>query len=45
VQEPTYNQDGSYAVTEIRSQDNKDRWLVKLNLERGSFEELDYHLD
>jgi hypothetical protein len=28
VQEPTYNQDGSYAVTEIRSQDNKDRWLV-----------------
>jgi hypothetical protein len=43
VQEPTYNQDGSYAVTEIRSQDNKDRWLVKLNLERGSFEELDYN--
>jgi hypothetical protein len=35
VQEPTYNQDGSYAVTEIRSQDNKDRWLVKLNLERA----------
>jgi hypothetical protein len=34
VQEPTYNQDGSYAVTEIRSQDNKDRWLVKLNLEK-----------
>jgi hypothetical protein len=45
VQEPTYNQDGSYAVTEIRSQDNKDRWLVKLNLERGSFEELDYQHD
>jgi hypothetical protein len=43
LQEPTYNQDGSYAVTEIRSQDNKDRWLVKLNLERGSFEELDQH--
>jgi acetyl esterase/lipase len=45
VQEPTYNQDGSYAVTEIRSQDNKDRWLVKLNLERGSFEEIDYQHD
>jgi hypothetical protein len=28
-----------------RSQDNKDRWLVKLNLERGSFEELDYQHD
>jgi hypothetical protein len=25
VQEPTYNDNGSLAVTEIRSQDNKDR--------------------
>jgi dipeptidyl aminopeptidase/acylaminoacyl peptidase len=45
VQEPTYNKDGSYAVTEIRSQDNKDRWLVKLNLEKGTFEEIDYQHD
>jgi dipeptidyl aminopeptidase/acylaminoacyl peptidase len=45
VQEPIYNQDGSYAITEIRSQDNKDRWLVRLNLEKGSFEEIEYQHD
>ena len=45
VQSPVYNNDGSYAVSEIRSLDNKDRWLVKLNLEKGSFEEIDYQHD
>jgi dipeptidyl aminopeptidase/acylaminoacyl peptidase len=45
VQEPTYSEDGSYAVTEIRSQDNKDRWIVQLNLEKGSFDELDHQYD
>ncbi|UQD57076.1 prolyl oligopeptidase family serine peptidase [Flavobacterium sp. K5-23] len=45
VQEPKYNNDGSYAVTEIRSQDNKDRWIVKLNVEKGSFEEIDHQHD
>ena len=45
VQEPTYSSDGSNAVTEIRSQDNKDRWIVRLNLEKGTFEELDYQHD
>ncbi|MFT5252739.1 MAG: dipeptidyl aminopeptidase/acylaminoacyl peptidase [Flavobacteriales bacterium] len=45
VQEPTYNDNGSLAVTEIRSQDNKDRWMVKLNLTEGTFEELDYQHD
>jgi hypothetical protein len=34
VQEPVYNDDGSDAVSEIRSQDNKDRWIVRLNLEK-----------
>jgi hypothetical protein len=34
VQEPVYNDDGSDAVSEIRSQDNKDRWMVRLNLEK-----------
>jgi hypothetical protein len=29
-------------VTEIRSQDNKDR-IVNLNLVEGTFEEIDYH--
>lgn len=45
VQEPVYNKDGSYAVSEIRSLDNKDRWLVKINLEKGNFEEIDYQHD
>lgn len=45
VQAPVYNKDGSSAVSEIRSLDNKDRWLVKWNLEKGSFEEIDYQHD
>ena len=45
VQEPTYNENGSVTVTEIRSQDNKDRWIVKLNLAEGTFEEIDYQHD
>jgi dipeptidyl aminopeptidase/acylaminoacyl peptidase len=45
VQQPTYNDSGSYAVTEIRSLDNKDRWLVKMNLEKGTFQEIDYQYD
>jgi hypothetical protein len=44
VQEPTYNDNGSL-VTEIRSQDNKDRWIVNLNLVEGTFEEIDYQHD
>ena len=45
VQEPVYNQDGSYAIAEIRSQDNKDRWLVSLNLVKGTFEEIEHQHD
>ena len=45
VQEPTYSEDGLYVITEIRSQDNKDRWIVQLNLEKGNFEELDHQHD
>jgi dipeptidyl aminopeptidase/acylaminoacyl peptidase len=45
VQEPVYNQDGSYAIAEIRSQDNKDRWLVSLNLGKGTFEEIEHQHD
>ena len=45
VQEPIYNESGSYAISEIRSQDNKDRWIVSLNLENGTFQELDHQHD
>ncbi|WP_166923873.1 S9 family peptidase [Flavobacterium poyangense] len=45
VQAPVYNEDGSFAIAEIRSQDNKDRWIVSLNLENGTFTEIDHQHD
>lgn len=45
IQEPTYNEDGSLAITEIRSLDNKNRWIVQLNLEKATFKEIDYQHD
>ena len=45
VQEPVYSENGSYAISEIRSQDNKHRWIVSLNLENGTFQELDHQHD
>jgi dipeptidyl aminopeptidase/acylaminoacyl peptidase len=45
AQAPMYNEDGSFAIVEIRSQDNKDRWLVNLNLATGTFKEIEYQYD
>ena len=45
VQAPIYSKDGSFAVSEIRSQDNKERWIIKLNLDKGTFEEIEYQHD
>ena len=45
VQEPIYNKEGTLAVAEIRSQDNKDRWIINLNLENGTFEEIEHQHD
>ena len=45
VQTPTYDELGIHAITEIRSLDNKERWIVELNLEKGTFKELDYQHD
>jgi dipeptidyl aminopeptidase/acylaminoacyl peptidase len=45
AQAPIYNEDGSHAIIEIRSQDNKDRWLVNLNLATGSFKEIEHQHD
>ncbi|TDO97131.1 S9 family peptidase [Flavobacterium sp. 245] len=45
AQSPVYNENGSLAIVEIRSQDNKDRWLVNLNLDKGTFEEIEYQHD
>lgn len=36
---------GTYAILEIRSQDNKDRWLMKFDREKGSFSLLDRQRD
>lgn len=41
----SYSKDGNYAILDIRSQDNKDRWIVNLNLEKGTFEEIDHQHD
>lgn len=45
VQEPTYSENGAYAITEIRSLDNKDRWIIQLNLDNATFKEIDYQHD
>lgn len=45
AQAPVYNENGSIAIVEIRSQDNKDRWLVSLNLENGTFKEIEHQHD
>ncbi len=42
---PTYNKEGSQCVFEIRSLDNKDRWIVQLNLSSGEITELEHQHD
>ncbi len=42
---PIYNKNGTKAVFELRSQDNKDRWIVLLNLDSGEITELDHQHD
>lgn len=45
VQAPVYNSNGSLAIAEIRSQDNKDRWLISLDLDKGTFQEIEHQHD
>jgi dipeptidyl aminopeptidase/acylaminoacyl peptidase len=42
---PVYSKDGKNAVLEIRSQDNKHRWIVQLDLASGTITELDHQHD
>ena len=42
---PVYNKTGTKAVIELRSQDNKDRWIVQLDINSGEITELDYQHD
>lgn len=45
MQAPVFSDDGKYAVLEVRSLNNKKRWLVQLNLKEGSIKELDAQYD
>lgn len=45
IQAPIYNALGNLAVFEARSLDNKDRWILQLNLETATISELDYQHD
>lgn len=40
-----FNQDGSKNVMDIRSYDNKDRWIVSINLKKGTVTELEHQHD
>ncbi|NND33827.1 MAG: prolyl oligopeptidase family serine peptidase [Saprospiraceae bacterium] len=42
---PVFNQDGSRAVVVIRSQDNKDRWIMSVDLTRGKLQLIDRQRD
>lgn len=45
VNQVVFSPNGKYAVADIRSQDNKDRWIVIVNQEDGSFTELEHQHD
>ena len=45
MQAPIYNSNGSLAVFEARSLDNKDRWILQLNFETATITEIDYQHD
>ena len=45
MQSPVYSKDGKNAVLELRSQDNKHRWIVQLDLNSGKITELDHQHD
>ena len=42
---PYWNDAGTYAVVDIRSQDNKDRWLMRLDAATGKLSPLDRQRD
>ncbi|WP_442846836.1 prolyl oligopeptidase family serine peptidase [Leeuwenhoekiella sp. H156] len=45
ISQAVFSDDGSKAIVNIRSKDNKDRWIALLNLEDGSLETLDRQRD
>ncbi len=45
ISQAVFSDDGSKAIVNIRSKDNKDRWIALLNLEDGSLKTLDRQRD
>ncbi|TFF34037.1 S9 family peptidase [Mucilaginibacter psychrotolerans] len=45
VGQPIWSQDGKYAVVVVESQDNKDRWIMKLDAATGKLTLLDRQRD
>ncbi|MDG2344293.1 MAG: prolyl oligopeptidase family serine peptidase [Flavobacteriales bacterium] len=43
--EPVFNKNGNKAIIEIRSCDNKDRWITILDVNTGKLTEIDYQHD
>ncbi len=42
---PYWSADGRYGVLEVRTYDNKDRWIVRLDAEAGTVTSLDHQRD
>jgi dipeptidyl aminopeptidase/acylaminoacyl peptidase len=42
---PVYSEDGMYCVVVLRSQDNKDRWIMRLDLESKKLQLIDRQRD
>jgi acetyl esterase/lipase len=42
---PVFNSTGTKAVMVVRSQDNKDRWILELTLPSGTITEIDHQYD
>ncbi len=40
-----FSENGNHAIVNVRSKDNKDRWIAKLELETGELESLDRQRD
>ncbi|MFZ1749834.1 MAG: prolyl oligopeptidase family serine peptidase, partial [Saprospiraceae bacterium] len=43
--QPVFNKQGTIAIVEVRSQDNKDRWIVRMLPETGAIIELNHQHD
>lgn len=42
---PHFSPNKNYAVADVRAYDNKDRWLIQINLQDGTFTEIDRQHD